>query len=790
MSIPSLRSSVAGALILAASLVAASDHAPEAWFQVIGGNVSREGVVADLDAIKEAGFGGIQLFYGGWSETDRWPGVKELIPCLGEKWADLIGFISAECHRRGLTFKMQNCPGWSMSGGPWITPDKAMRKIVAFEPGKSPKWDEDDDYHEIGTVTFPAPDESHDGELLRVFPNPQQLNHHWAYEPKTNLWDRPCPPGAWHDVAPMTFAKSGASRLDMWEAKAGWGLRRFEMSTNAAPVKTVGTKTLVFGHVNMKCVNGPAPKSATGWECDKMDPRGVVANFAGYLGKLMKAGVKIDGVLIDSWECGCQTWTWKMEEEFEKLSGYKLRPWLPALFGYILKSEAETERFLLDWRRTCSRLIEDNYYGTLARLARENGMTVQYETAFGDVIPGDILRYWKYADEPMCEFWSPFDNDGGFVYSHDFKPVRPCVSAAHIYGKRRVSAEAFTSFKLTFNESFQELKENANRHFARGVTHLACQAYTHNPVVGGKPPSTSFGNSIGTPFLRLQPWWKYMPEFTRYLETCCRELERGLPVVDILWYLGDDLNHKPSERTDLFDNEYKYDYCNSDALVTRVDAKDGRLVLPDGMSYRVLWIPDGAFLLPETEKKLAELEKRGARVIRGDFKPDWPSPLAEIGRDGKDIYWYQRRDGDHDVFFVAEKGTGQSAFVRRVKMAPCADYPAGATERLYAGAIDWDGAGEVRLDLGKVCHWATVKVNGEVVARLWCEPYACDVTKFLKKGLNKIEVEVTSTIYNQLVLDAAKPEAARKTWTMFGPKKGAPLADAGLYGPVTLKTVK
>ena len=462
----------------------------------------------------------------------------------------------------------------------------------------------------------------------------------------------------------MTFSKFGASKLDMWEAKAGWGLRRFEMSTNATPVKTVGTRTLVFGHVNAKRRNHPAPPEGTGWECDKMDPRGFEANWEGYLGKLVKAGVKIDGTLVDSWECGVQSWTWKMEEEFEKRNGYKLRPWLPALFGYVLKSEAETEKFLLDWRNTCSRLVEENYYGTIARLAHENGMTVQYETAFGDVIVGDILRYWKHADEPMCEFWSPFDNEKGFVGSHDFKAVRPCVSAAHIYGKRRVSAEAFTSFELTFDESFQEWKENANRHFARGVTHIVFHTFTHNPVVDGKAPGSSFGCGIGSPFLRLQPWWKYMKDFTAYLDFCGHELERGLPVVDILMYLGDDVNHKPSESKLLFDNCYKYDYLNNDVLTSRLSVKDGRLVLPDGMSYRVLWIPENTYVLPKTEERLTELAKQGARIVRGDFKPDWPSPLKTFtGRDGKGgVHWYQRHDGDEDIFFIAEP-YGTSCFM-------------------------------------------------------------------------------------------------------------------------------
>lgn len=800
----------------------ADEHAPETWFHVIGGNASKEGLSADIRAIADAGIGGIQFFHG-HADGSLWPGVDEPIPCLSEKWSDLVRFAETECHRHGLSFKMQNCPGWSMSGGPWVTPDRAMRKLVCFEPGRKPQFDADDDYHEIGTVTFPMPDDSRDPELVRVHRNPQQIDHKWAYEPKAVLDGRPCPPGAWQDSVPMTFAKPGASRLDMWEAKAGWGLRKFTMSTNATPVKTIGEKTLVFGHVNAKRKNHPAPPEGTGWECDKMDPRGVEAVFDGYLGKLLAAGVKIDGTLVDSWECGTQTWTWKMEEEFAKRSGYPLRPWLPALFGYVLKSEAATERFLLDWRNACSRLIEENYYAAIARLAHERGMSVQYETAFGDVIVGDLLRYWKYADEPMCEFWSPHDDARGFVGSHDFKPVLPCVSAAHVYGKKRVSAEALTSFELTFDENFTDWKKIVDRHFGRGVTHVVFHTYTHNPVANGKPPSTSFGGGIGSPFLRGQTWWPYLKEFTKYLAFCGHELERGKPVVDILMYLGDDVNHKPSERQLLFGNGYKYDYCNPDVLMTRLSAKDGRVVLPDGMSYRVLWIPEGTFLLPATEAKLAELAKAGARIVRGAFTPDWPSPVKSMtARDGKDVHWYQRREDDEDIFFIAEPD-GDSGFMyfkngEMTKMAfpasgmtktrdeiaaeigkgpgneiPLVEtasrrYPAWATRRVSRYSFESDGkpADRMILALGDVRHWATVKVNGREAARLWCAPYACDIAPFAKAGRNEIEIDVVTTWYNTLVHEASLPETERTTWTLAGPKEHAPLHPAGLLGPVEL----
>ena len=848
-----------GALLAARiSLFAASSCAPETWFHIIGGNASKEGLSADIKAISEAGISGIQFFHGGWSGDEPWPGVTNQIPCLSEKWADLVKFAQEECHRRGLSFKMQNCPGWSMSGGPWITKDRAMRKLVAFEPGEKPAFDEDDDYREIGEVEFF--EEASDESIVRsvTVPAPCLLNYGlccdidivfeiWSKGQK--VLERVCPQGTYSDkfrgAKEMTFdigslpreglelrvrsphkvekfspLWSPERRLDNWQAKSGATLRGFAMSDDDEPIKNPVKRKLVFGHVNMKRKNHPAPPEATGWECDKMDPRGFKANFDGYIGRLLKSGVKVDGILVDSWECGIQNWTWRMEEEFKKRAGYELRPYLPALFGRVLESEAKTEKFLLDWRNVCSRLIEENYYAVIAATAKEHLMSVQYETSFGDVLAGDILRYWKYADEPMCEFWSPHENRE-FVGSFNFKPVLPCVSAAHIYGKRRVSAEALTSFELTFDENFNDWKKIIDKHFARGVTHIVFHTYTHNPIVGGKPPSSSFGKKIGSPFLRGQTWWPYMKHFTKYIERCGEELERGRPAVDILMYLGDDVNHKPSERELLFGNRYKYDYLNFDALATRLEVKDGKLVFPDGMSYRVLWIPEGTYLLPATEKRFSELEAMGARIERGDFKPDWPSPLyARLGRDASDVAgWYQRSDGEREMFFVVEKD-GRSGFyhidasgisfhdpltgkvepvekaalklpVKKVDIAlsPMRAYSSHDTERIYSGSVEIaDPLDKVMLDLGEVKAWATVFVDDKKVADLWCAPYSCDITPFVKAGAaSQIRVKVVSTWYNALVEDAKKPVEERKTWTKCGPDENARFRKSGLLGPVSLK---
>ena len=117
------------AACLATFAIPRSDR-PETWFHVIGGNASKAGLTADLEALKSAGFGGIQFFHGQFGKVLEWDGVQEQIPCLSAKWDDLVTHAANECARLGLTFKMQNCPGWSMSGGPWIAPSNAMRKLV------------------------------------------------------------------------------------------------------------------------------------------------------------------------------------------------------------------------------------------------------------------------------------------------------------------------------------------------------------------------------------------------------------------------------------------------------------------------------------------------------------------------------------------------------------------------------------------------------------------------------------------------------------------------------------
>jgi hypothetical protein len=140
-------------------------YRPETWFHLNGNNISKEGLTLDLEAIKEAGLQGIHLF----NKAGRpYPNV-EPIKILSPEWEDMIRHAADECKRLGLKFTMQNCPGWSMTGGPWVPADEAQREVVetTYHISGNQKFEDilkidslyhtpDYDFEDIQVLAFPT----------------------------------------------------------------------------------------------------------------------------------------------------------------------------------------------------------------------------------------------------------------------------------------------------------------------------------------------------------------------------------------------------------------------------------------------------------------------------------------------------------------------------------------------------------------------------------------------------------------------------------------------------------
>lgn len=134
------------------------------WFWM-NGNVTKEGITLDLEAMKRVGIGAVFNF-------DVGTGIpKGPVKYLSEEWIALKKHALSEAERLGLEFCMHNCPGWSSSGGPWITPELAMQQITWSETyiaggeqvsiGLSKPANRLNYYRDIAVVAFPSLENEH-----------------------------------------------------------------------------------------------------------------------------------------------------------------------------------------------------------------------------------------------------------------------------------------------------------------------------------------------------------------------------------------------------------------------------------------------------------------------------------------------------------------------------------------------------------------------------------------------------------------------------------------------------
>ena len=93
------------------------------WFW-LNGNITSNGISADLEAMKRVGIGGVLIM-----EVDQGAPVGPA-DFMGSQWRELFKHVVGEAQRLGLEVNMNNDAGWNGSGGPWIKPEQYMQKVV------------------------------------------------------------------------------------------------------------------------------------------------------------------------------------------------------------------------------------------------------------------------------------------------------------------------------------------------------------------------------------------------------------------------------------------------------------------------------------------------------------------------------------------------------------------------------------------------------------------------------------------------------------------------------------
>lgn len=358
--------------------------------------------------------------------------------------------------------------------------------------------------------------------------------------------------------------------------------------------------------------NHPTTDEGRGYEVDKMNRTAVFTHYAAMVGKLVERMPKADRsalhhIVADSYEVGSQNWTDGFGEVFRKTYNYDATPWFPVLTGRIVGSADQSDRFLWDLRRLVADRIAYDYVGGLRDAAHQHGLRLWLENYGHWGFPAEFLQYGGQSDDIGGEFWVTSDKPVG---SHT-KELRAASSAAHIYGKRVVSAEAFTSAR-SFLDFPARMKSLGDWAFIQGINHFVLSVYIQQPWEDRKPGVNAW---FGTEFNRHNTWFNQSKAWIDYLRRAFWLLQQGHNIADVAYFIGEDAPKMSGPRLPVLPAGYDFDFINAEILLHRAQARNGRLAIPDGPAYRVLVLPPLTTMRPEVLRKIRELVAAGVVVV-------------------------------------------------------------------------------------------------------------------------------------------------------------------------------
>jgi hypothetical protein len=674
---------------------------PWVYWVFMDGNLSREGITADLEAMRRVGIGGVIIM-----EVDV--GIpRGPVGFMSEQWRGMFKHAVGEAERLGLEIALISGPGWTGSGGPWVRPEQSMQHLVGasldvtgptnlnvvlprpgprarhFVHGPLPEPLEAEKnafYKDEALLAFPTPGKE---RIADVDEKALYYRNPYSSSPGVKPW---LPAPAQFPVEASNAAIRCDHILDLAGRLSGDGQLSWDVPEGQWTI-------LRLGRASTGANTRPAPSPGLGLECDKFDPAALDAHFESFFGTLLRdlgprPLPRTNGwtmLHIDSWEMGAQNWTARFREQFRRRRGYDPLPFLPAFTGRIVESREISERFLWDVRQTAQELVIENHARHLKSLGRRHGFGLSIEPY--DMNPCADLSLGGVADVPMGEFWAD-----GYGFNTSFSCLE-AASIAHTTGRTIIAAESFTS---DHNEAWRlfpaAMKNQADWAFCCGINRLVFHRYAHQPWLDRRPGMTM--GPYGVHYERTQTWWELAGAWHQYLARCQFLLRQGSPVADICFLAAEGAPHvfRPPlsalrGSAVMPDHQgYNFDGCAPETLFS-ASVHKGQLVLPGGASYRLLVLPEVETMTPKLLRTVKKLVQAGATVvgmppIKSPSLTGYPGCDDEVRRLSAELW-----GAPDSARRVVERAVGKG---RVIRMGHPADGPAAAlAPEELPGAARW-----------------------------------------------------------------------------------------------------
>ena len=593
---------------------------------------TKESITRDLEEMKAKGYGGASIVDAGSSSYQNAAKTQAGPIFMSPEWMELYKHAVKEADRIGIELSVNVQSGWN-PGAPSITPEFAMKKIVWSEVdvtgGKYigielPRLEKNLLVNDIMVQAIPKTDTS---KLKnRIIQN----------------WDKKSfrEEIGWKGVYPLHLLREDFSgdgnelaikKEEIIDLTAYFKDGKLEWN---APE---GNWTIVrYGYT---CTGARTSTNSDGWSglsVDHLSPKAFEVFSNTVIVPLIKAaqsvGNSVKFLQTDSWEMGLVNWTDNFPAEFKKFRGYDIRQFMPVLAGRIVGSREESDRFLHDFRQTVGDCVAEYHYQLFYNVAHQYGMGIHPESGGPHSAPVDALKVMAISDFPQGEFWAVANTHR--IKDDERLSVKQSACVAHTNGKRFVAAEGPTSIGPQWERSPKDLKANIDRIFCSGVNRIVWHTFTSSPKEFGQPGNEYFAGTHLNPNVT---WWKQSKDFIRYLDRSCYMLQQGLYVADVLYYYGDDVPNFVFLKEDYPELKFGFDWdkCSKEVILNRVSFDGEKIVLPDGMSYKVLVLAPEKSIDLNVLKKIELFVNAGMTVVAP--RPEKASGLSGFPESDREL---------------------------------------------------------------------------------------------------------------------------------------------------------
>jgi hypothetical protein len=673
------------------------------WF---GPAVTPAGLDRDLQAMKDAGLGGVEVQAVYPLALDGAGSPTETHPYLSRGFLEALTHARATASRLGLRFDVTLGSGWPF-GGPSVAVADAAGAL-RIDRLSLP----------VGARGMGLPVVGAGEELLAVY-----------------LTAAAAEPPAAAAFAPVPLAN----------IRDGW-------LPLATPLSSAQTAWVFIASRTGMMVKRPAV-GAEGFVLDHYD-RTALDRYLSAVGTPLLAALASSrpfAVFCDSLEVFGSDWTPGLLDAFRRTYGYDLRPRLPAL---VAGDDAASRGVRHDWGRLLTERLETEFLGPLMQWAHAHDTRLRVQT-YG--IPPARPSSAGLIDLP----------EGEGAQWRTVTSVRWASSAAHVFGRPVTSSETWTWLHSpSFAATPLDIKVEADRHFLQGVTQLIGHGWPNTPAGVDWPGARFYAAAV---LSDVNPWWLVMPDMARYLQRTSAMLRQGTPVTDVALYLpvSDAWSRMQPGKVHLF--EMMRDHVGTTLVASLLNAGfafdvvddaellasarvDGRELVVGAARYRAVVLPNVEVMPTQTLDLLTAFARAGGVVMATRRVPSeapgarsGPQQHAHVaraaatlftGRDGAaptgllvpsdadagarlatrltpDVRWHadasslgfvHRRVGDRDVYFVAN--TSNLPVVTK------------ATFRANAAAQTWDPLSGAVSNTGRTWSGGTSTLDVDL------QPYA------------------------------------------------------------------